>query len=253
MQVMAAAVFSCAGSLSSGEDVNGESGPRRIVLSDRKGSGQVEQLERVAKAIRDYDGEEAAEAAAEALAAGATPAQALAAVSAVMKEIGDQFGCGALWLPDLVGAAETARLALTVIEEQIVETGKEPERMGTVVLGTVLGDLHDIGKSMVGALLTAAGFRVIDLGTNVSSGTFVETAIEYDAQIVAMSALLTTTAPEQARVIDALNEAGMRNRVKIIVGGGAITPEFAQDIGADGYRATAPESVELALELLGRE
>jgi trimethylamine corrinoid protein len=212
----------------------------------------MQQLDTMARAIREYDSQVAAQAASEALGQGVTPGEALAAVSTVMKEIGDRFGAGALWLPDLVGAAETARSALDVIEKSILETGDEPERLGTVVLGTVFGDLHDIGKSMVGAMLTAAGFRVIDLGTNVPPERFVEATKKYSTQIVGMSTLLTTTAPELSRVIQAIEEAGMRSQVKVMVGGGAITPEFAGEIGADGYRSTAPEAVELALELVAR-
>jgi methanogenic corrinoid protein MtbC1 len=182
---------------------------------------------------------------------GADPVAALGAVSNVMKEIGDLFGAEELWLPDLIGAAEAAQSALRVIENKIVESGQEPERLGTVVLGTVFGDIHNIGKTMVGALLTAHGFKVVDIGTNVTSAQFLEAVKENQPDILAMSALLTTTAVEQAKVIDALKEEGLREQVKVMVGGGALTPEFAEEIGADGYRATAPEAVGLATELVG--
>jgi methylmalonyl-CoA mutase cobalamin-binding domain/chain len=168
-----------------------------------------------------------------------------------MKDIGDRFEAEELWLPDLIGAADAAQAALAVIEIKIVESGQEPERLGIVVLGTVFGDIHNIGKTMVGALLTAHGFKVVDIGTNVTSTQFIQAVKDNDADILALSALLTTTAVEQAKVIESLKEEGLRDQVKVMVGGGAITPEFAEEIGADGYRATAPEAVGLAAELAG--
>ena len=211
----------------------------------------MEHLEKLVEAIRAYNSKGAASAAQEAMDAGVDPVTALDAVSGVMKDIGDRFGAEELWLPDLIGAADAAQSALEVIEKKIVESGKQPERLGTVILGTVFGDIHNIGKTMVGALLTAHGFKVIDLGTNVTSAQFVEGVKENKADILALSALLTTTAVEQAKVIESLKEEGLRDQLKVMVGGGAITPEFAEEIGADGYRATAPEAVELAVELVG--
>jgi corrinoid protein of di/trimethylamine methyltransferase len=211
----------------------------------------MEHLEKLVEAIRTYKSKEAASAAQEAMEAGVDPVAALDAVSGVMKDIGDRYGAEELWLPDLIGAADAAQSALEVIEKKIVESGEQPERLGTIVLGTVFGDIHNIGKTMVGALLTAHGFKVVDLGTNVTSTQFVEGVKENDADILALSALLTTTAAEQAKVIESLKEEGLRDQLKVMVGGGAITEEFAKEIGADGYRATAPEAVELAVELVG--
>jgi corrinoid protein of di/trimethylamine methyltransferase len=211
----------------------------------------MEHLENLVEAIRKYDGEAAASWAQQAMDAGVDPVAALNAASGVLKNIGDLFGQGELWLPDLIGSADAAQAALAVIEKKITESGKEPERLGTVVLGTVFGDIHTIGKTMVGALLTAHGFKVLDLGTNVTSAQFVEAVKKNKADILAMSALLTTTAVEQAKVIDTLEEEGLKDKVKVMVGGGAITEEFAEEIGADGYRGTAPEAVDLAAELMG--
>lgn len=211
----------------------------------------MEHLENLVEAIRNYDGEAAASWAQQAMDAGVDPVAALNTVSGVLKNIGDLFGQGELWLPDLIGSADAAQAALAVIEKKITESGKEPERLGTVVLGTVFGDIHTIGKTMVGALLTAHGFKVLDLGTNVTSAQFVEAVKKNNADILAMSALLTTTAVEQAKVIDTLEEEGLKDKVKVMVGGGAITEEFAEEIGADGYRGTAPEAVDLAAELMG--
>ena len=211
----------------------------------------MEHLENLVEAIRAYNSKGAASAAQEAMDAGVDPIAALDAVSGVMKDIGDRFEAEELWLPDLIGAADAAQAALAVIETKIVESGQQPERLGIVVLGTVSGDIHNIGKTMVGALLTAHGFKVVDVGTNVTSTQFIQAVKDNDAGILALSALLTTTAVEQAKVIESLKEEGLRDQVKVMVGGGAITTEFAEEIGADGYRATAPEAVGLAVELAG--
>ena len=211
----------------------------------------MEHLENLVEAIRAYNSKGAQSSAQQAMDEGVDPVAALDAVSGVMKDIGDRFEAEELWLPDLIGAADAAQSALEVIEKKIVESGKQPERLGTVILGTVFGDIHNIGKTMVGALLTAHGFKVVDLGTNVTSIQFVQGVKENKADILALSALLTTTAAEQAKVIESLKEEGLRDQLKVMVGGGAITEEFAQEIGADGYRATAPEAVELAVELVG--
>jgi len=208
-------------------------------------------MEKLIQAIRDYDVDGSKTWAAKTLAEGADPVKTLESVSGVMKEIGDLFGAGELWLPDLIGAADAAMASLAVIEDAILKSGKQAKRLGTVVIGTVFGDIHSIGKTMVGALLTANGFKVVDIGTNVPNDQFVKAIKENNANILAMSAILTTTAPEQLKVIAALKEAGLRDRVKIMVGGAAITTEFARSIGADGYRATAPEAVELAKTFVG--
>jgi methylmalonyl-CoA mutase cobalamin-binding domain/chain len=123
--------------------------------------------------------------------------------------------------------------------------------LGVVVIGTVFGDIHDIGKNMVATLLRAAGFVVHDLGINITAAAFVDAVAKHNAQVLALSALLTTTAPEQKKVIELLREAGLREQVKVIVGGGGITAAFADSIGADGYDATAPGAVKLARRLLG--
>jgi corrinoid protein of di/trimethylamine methyltransferase len=211
----------------------------------------MEHLENLVEAIRAYNSKEAESSAQKAMDEGVDPLAALDAVSGVMKDIGDRFEAEELWLPDLIGAADAAQAALAVIETKIVESGQQPERLGIVVLGTVSGDIHNIGKTMVGALLTAHGFKVVDIGTNVTSTQFIQAVKDNDANILALSALLTTTAVEQAKVIETLKEEGLRDQVKVMVGGGAITPEFAEEIGADGYRATAPEAVGLAVELAG--
>jgi methanogenic corrinoid protein MtbC1 len=207
-------------------------------------------MEQLKQSLLNYDNDAAMQAAQAVVAQGLDPVAALDAVMAAMHAIGEGFSRGDLWLPDLVCAANTAQAALPILEAEIKRTGKSVETLGTVVIGTVFGDLHSIGKTMVNVLMAAQGFKMIDLGTNVTAEQFVDAVKEYQPDILALSALLTTTAPEQGKVIKALEESGLREGVKIIVGGGAITPEFAKKIGADGYGATAPEAVDLAREIL---
>jgi methylmalonyl-CoA mutase cobalamin-binding domain/chain len=173
-------------------------------------------------------------------------------MTVAIRQIGDGFGKGELWLPDLVGAAAAMTAATPIIEEEINRVGATRESLGIVVIGTVYGDIHTIGKTMVATLLTANGFAVNDLGINVTAESFVQGVNEHKADILAMSALMTTTAPEQRKVIGALKKEGIRDTVKIMVGGGAITQEFADSIGADGYDPTAPGAVELARRLVGK-
>ena len=209
-------------------------------------------LENLKKAIVEYDSEEAANLARRAIQEKIDPIKTLAAMTAAIKQVGDGFGKGELWLPDLVGAADAMTSATPIIEEEIKRRGMQRESLGTVVIGTVYGDIHTIGKTMVATLLTAEGFVVNDLGINVTSERFVEGIKKYKADILAMSALMTMTAPEQRKVIGTLKKEGLRDKVKIMVGGGAITQEFANSIGADGYDPTAPGAVKLARRLIGK-
>jgi methanogenic corrinoid protein MtbC1 len=151
----------------------------------------------------------------------------------------------------LVSAADAMQAALPIIEERLQETGGQRSSVGKVVAGTVAGDIHNIGKAMLCTLLTADGFEVVDLGIDVPTARFIKAVQEHQPNILALSALLTITAMEQRNVIEALKEAGIRDTVKVIVGGGAISDEFADSIGADGYDPTAPGGVRLCRELLG--
>jgi len=210
-----------------------------------------EILENLRRAILQYDKVAAESWGKKAVAEGIDPLQALDVLTSAIREVGDGFGRGELWLPDLVGATTAMNCALPIIEEDIKHKGKIQKSAGRVVIGTVLGDIHDIGKSMVSALLRAGGFEVIDLGVNVSAERFIEAVNQTNPVLLAMSALLTTTAPELAKVINTFKRKGIRNEVKIMVGGGAITEKFAKDIGADGYAPTAPTAVKLARRLIG--
>jgi len=215
-------------------------------------SMSTDVLENLKKAIVEYESEEAANLARRAIQEKIDPIKILAAMTAAIKQVGDGFGKGELWLPDLVGAANAMTSATPIIEEEIKRRGITRESLGIVVIGTVYGDIHTIGKTMVATLLIAEGFVVNDLGINVTSEHFVEGVKRHKADILAMSALMTMTATEQRKVIGTLKKEGLRDKVKIMVGGGAITQEFANSIGADGYDPTAPGAVKLARKLIGK-
>ena len=221
-------------------------------LENLRVSTSKEPIDQLKKAIVTYDPELAESAATQAVEQGVDPLRALDAMTEAIRLVGDAFGAGKLWLPDLVGASETMSTATPIIEEEVTRRGKKRESLGTVVVGTVYGDIHSIGKTMVAALLAAEGFEVHDLGINITAEGFVEAVRAYKADILAMSALLTTTAPEQRKVIGALKKEGLREEVKIMVGGGAITAAFAESIGADGYDPTAPGASKLARRLVGK-
>jgi methanogenic corrinoid protein MtbC1 len=213
---------------------------------------EVEILENLKKSVLDYDSKGAANWARKAVEEKVDPINALDAMKKAISQVGDGFGKGELWLPDLVGAADAMTAATPIIEEEIKRKGVKKTTLGTIVIGTVLGDIHNIGKTMVATLLTAEGFDVHDLGVNISAEQFVEAIKEHNPDILAMSALMTTTAPEQTKVITTLKENGVREKVKVMVGGGGITAAFAESIGADGYEATAPGGAKLARRLVGK-
>ena len=165
---------------------------------------------------------------------------------------GDQFGCGEMFLPDLLASAEAMKAAMAVLEPEMLKRGSRCEIRGKVVLGTARGDIHDIGKNLVATILSASGFQVFDLGTSVAPEQFVAKAREVDADIVGVSALLTTTMAGQRAVIEALDRDGLRPRIKAIVGGAAVTPKWAAEIGADGYSRNAIDALELARNLVAK-
>jgi len=212
----------------------------------------TEVFEDLKKAILQYDSELAASSAKKVVEEKLDPFKALDVMTEAIRQVGDGFGRGELWLPDLLGAGEAMSSAMPIIEEEINKTGGKRQSLGSVVIGTVYGDIHSIGKTMVASLLAAEGFDVHDLGINVKPERFVEAVKEYSADLLGMSALLTVTAPEQKKVIEILKKEGLKDKVKVMVGGGAITDEFADSIGADGYDPTAPGAVKMARSLVGK-
>jgi methylmalonyl-CoA mutase cobalamin-binding domain/chain len=168
-----------------------------------------------------------------------------------MQEVGAGFAAGDLFLPDMMLAARAMQRALGVLEPELKKAAIERTVAGRVVIGTVAGDIHEIGKNLVGMLLSTSGFEVHDLGVNVAPERFVEAVREHNADIVGLSALLTTTMTGQRTVIEALEAAGLRPPVKVMVGGAPVTGQWATDIGADGYSEDAMGAVELAKRLVG--
>ncbi len=202
------------------------------------------------RAILEYDKELGINAAKEIADDGSDILGAMDVLTAAMREIGEGFERNELWLPDLMAGASTMSAIIPIIEEKLKEEKKDRQSRGIVVIGTIRGDIHDIGKNMVATLLIADNFIVYDLGVDLPPERFLEGVQEHDADILAMSALLTTTALEMKSVIAALKEQGLGEKVKVMIGGGPITQVFAQEIGADGYDPTAPGAVKLARQLM---
>jgi corrinoid protein of di/trimethylamine methyltransferase len=167
-----------------------------------------------------------------------------------MHWVGEQFAQRNMFLPDMMASAEAMRAAMAVLEPELKRLGTERPMAGTVVLGTTKGDIHEIGKILVGTLLIANGFRVVDLGVDVPGEAFAIKAREVSADIVGVSALLTTTMKSQKSVIEALEKEGMRRQVKVMVGGAPVTRQWAEQIGADGYAKDAMSAVALARTLV---
>jgi len=167
-----------------------------------------------------------------------------------MDEVGRRFECNEYFVPELLIAARAMKTALEIITPKLAEAGTEAT--GRVVIGTVQGDLHDIGKNLVASMLEGGGFEVIDLGVDVPPEKFVEAAKQKDGSIVALSALLTTTMTMMKKVIEALEAAGVRQTTKVMIGGAPITQQYADEIGADGYSDNASAAVAKARELAGK-
>lgn len=167
-----------------------------------------------------------------------------------MDAIGDKFNTGECFLPELIQAGDAFNAAISVLEPEIAKRGDKQDRVGVVVMGTVKGDIHKIGKDIFIMLLKTRGFEVHDLGEDVSMSSFVNKAEEVNADIIGMSSLLTTTMPAQREVIDLLKEKGIRDKYAVMVGGGPVNQKWADEIGADAYSETAEEAVRIAAELV---
>jgi 5-methyltetrahydrofolate--homocysteine methyltransferase len=199
-------------------------------------------------AVVDGDAEATADYVREALAEGLTPESILQdGLIRAMGEVGRQFECEEIFVPEMLVAARAMQAGVAELRPALTQAGYAPKY--TVVLGTVKGDMHDIGKSLVGMMLEGAGFRVIDLGVDVAPERFVEAA-RGGVHILGMSALLTTTMPNMARVIEALRVAGVRDGLKVLVGGAPLTASFAEAIGADRYAADASAGARAAVALM---
>jgi 5-methyltetrahydrofolate--homocysteine methyltransferase len=170
------------------------------------------------------------------------------ALIAAMDVVGKDFGSGKIFVPEMLVSAVTMKTGLEVVKPRLA--GGESQTRGTIIMATVKGDLHDIGKNLVCMMLEGASFEIIDLGTDVSPEKFVDAVENKGANFIAMSALLTTTMPNMKTTIEALKQAGLRDKVKVMIGGAPVTSKYAEDIGADGYAPDASKAVSLAKSLV---
>lgn len=206
--------------------------------------------QKLAQAVIDGEPEDAEALAQQALEQGVDPLDCinLGLVKGIQK-VGELFAKGDYFLPELIIGADAMKSALDVLEPSLLE-GQKREVVGKVVLGTVEGDLHEIGKTLVATMLTANGFKVTDIGVDKKPAEFIAAIREMDADIVGASALLTTTMLQQKKLIEAIAEAGLREKVKVLVGGAPVTESFAREIGADGYAEDAISAVNVAYRLM---
>ena len=208
-------------------------------------------FEQLKQSIVDQDDDAVLEAVNKALADGVDPKTIIdKGLLPGLNVIGEQFENEDIFLPELMQAALAFQAAMAILEPKIKEAGGDGQKKGKIVLGTVKGDLHSIGKNILKLLFETSGFEVWDLGIDVDLFKFIDKAKEVDADIIAMSALLTTTLVGQRDVIEALKDQGSRDKFKVIIGGGATTAEWAETIGADGWAGTAYEAVNLANRLV---
>lgn len=204
------------------------------------------------QSVIDGDATEAAALAREALDAGLDPIRAIEdGYVSGLRDVGDRFATGELFLPEMMMAARAMQEAVKVLEPEMAHRSVHRHVVGRVILGTVKGDIHEIGKNLVATMLQASGFEVHDLGVDVPVERFATEARLVDADVVGISALLTTTMTSQRAVVRALDESGLRPRVRVMVGGAPVTPGWAEEIGADGYSEDAVGAVALARRLVG--
>jgi len=209
-------------------------------------------LETLKKAVEAGKRKDAEAAATAALAAGVAPGDLVSkALIPAMASVGEKFQKGEAFVPEMLVSAKAMKAAMEIIRPKLVGTSYQP--LGKIIIGTVRGDLHDIGKNLVKMMMEGAGFEVVDLGVNVEPEKFVEAVKQHSPQVLAMSALLTTTMLSMPETIKALKGAGLREKVKVIIGGAPITDSFSKEIGADGYKPDAFSAATLAKELVGKK
>jgi 5-methyltetrahydrofolate--homocysteine methyltransferase len=224
---------------------------QQSITREKKHMSEQEFYEKLAQAVVDGEDENAVETAKAALAAGLDPLACINnGLTEGMNRVGELFASGEYYLPDLIIGGDAMKAALDVLEPALLDT-QERAILGKVVVGTVQGDLHEIGKNLVATLLSANGFKVTDIGIDKSPVDFLNAAIEADADIVGASALLTTTMVVQEQIIEALDDAGLRDKVKVMVGGAPVNQAWADQIGADAYGEDAVSSVDIAKKLMG--
>jgi 5-methyltetrahydrofolate--homocysteine methyltransferase len=201
------------------------------------------------EAVMEGDADEAAAQVKVALDAGTEPSDILNnGCIAAMGEVGKLFEEGEMFVPEMLIAARAMQAAMNILKPHLAEDEITSE--GKIVIGTVAGDLHDIGKNLVGMMMEGAGFEVVDLGTDVSAADFVNAVQEHEPDLIGMSALLTTTMPAMTATIEALTEAGLREQIKVLIGGAPVTQAFSDQIGADGFAPDASSAARRAKSLL---
>jgi len=210
-------------------------------------------LEKLVKMVISGDLDAAKSTVKESLRAGLDPLEIVEnGLAKGIRIIGERYGRGEIFLTDLLMGAEVVKAGMELINPEIQKQKKELKKAGTMVIGTVAGDIHDLGKNIVAALFSAHGFEVVDLGVDVPDQAFIEKTRELEPDILGLSALMTATIPKQRDVINALKAAGLRERVKVMVGGAAVNQDFASEIGADGYAENANDAVTRAKALVGQ-
>ncbi|HEU6447563.1 MAG TPA: corrinoid protein [Verrucomicrobiae bacterium] len=210
----------------------------------------TENLKALHDAVLNGDAKTAKTVTEAALAAGVEPMKLVQDyMMPAMAEVGRRFECNEYFVPELLLAARAMKAALELVRPLLTAKGAQPA--GRVALGTVKGDMHDIGKNLVSAMLEGGGYEIIDLGVNVAPEQFVAAVKEKGANIVAMSALLTTTMPSMKTTVEALKQAGVREKIKILVGGAPVTQKYADEIGADGFSESAAGAVAAAKKAIG--
>jgi methanogenic corrinoid protein MtbC1 len=209
----------------------------------------MSKLEEVSKAVEEGKLKKIEAIVDAALKDGSKATEILDAMIDAMGVVGEQFRTSEIFVPEMLMSAHTMKKAVEVLQPLLVETATTS--LGTCVIGTITGDLHDIGKNLVALMIESAGFNVVDLGVDVPAEKFIEAINSHDdCNIVALSCLLTTTMPALSRSVEGITAAGLRERVKIIVGGAPITPEYAKEIGADGTAEDAASAAELAKNMV---
>ena len=204
-------------------------------------------------AIVALDGDKAREAARKGVEGGVDPLDMInRGIRSALDLMGERFASGSLFLPELMLAAKAADSAVTILEPELLKRGGSSDKLGKVLMATVKGDIHDIGKNIVTLLMRSAGFEVVDIGVDKGEEEILAAAKEHEVDVIGLSALLTTTMPRMKEMLELLQESGVRDQYKVILGGAPVTQEFAEMIGADGYGADATRAVDVTKRLLAR-
>ena len=207
-------------------------------------------LDELVRAVQDGDAAQASDRARTALDEGAVVTALVERLSAGMREVGDRFAGGEVFLPELMLAARAMQSAMGVLQPRLLESGAAPVKRGVIVVGTVAGDVHEIGKDIAITMLRAAGFEVHDLGRDVNALDFVRRAEEVRADVIGASALMTTTMPAQKELVDILVLKGLRDKYHVILGGAPVTPEWVEEAGADSWGEDAGKAVKVLEEAM---